>query len=89
MITVTTKDFRANQSKYIKYAQEGKKVVLTSRQGDVVLTPIKTSEGKAFEQYIESKSFQALSKKVHKEFKEGKGVTLRTPEEIENYINSL
>ncbi len=44
---VTSRDFRANQSKYIGYAHSGEDVILKSRAGSVRLTPVDTSEVKA------------------------------------------
>ena len=43
----------------------------------------------AFQKYVNSPSFHAFASKVRKEYNEGKGVTLRTPEEIEAYLDSL
>lgn len=41
---VTSRDFRANQSKYIGYAHSGEDVILKSRAGSVRLTPVDTTE---------------------------------------------
>lgn len=35
MVVVTSKDFRANQSKYIGYAHSGEDVILKSRVGSL------------------------------------------------------
>ena len=45
MIVVTSKDFRANQSRYISIAQRGEDVILKSRVGSVKLIPIEDSIG--------------------------------------------
>lgn len=44
MVVVTSKDFRANQSKYIGYAHSGEDVILKSRVGSVRLIPVDASE---------------------------------------------
>jgi len=41
---VSSRDFRANQSKYIGYAHSGEDVILKSRAGSVRLTPVDTTE---------------------------------------------
>lgn len=88
MTVITGRQFRANQSKYIGMAQRGERVILSSRVGYAELTPL-SKEDKDFHEYVNSKAFLAVAEKVRQEYEEGKGVTLRTHEEIENYLNSL
>ena len=40
MTIVTTRDFRANQTKFLDMALRGEQVVLKSRRGSVRLTPV-------------------------------------------------
>ena len=40
MTIVSTRDFRANQSKFLGMALRGEDVILRSRQGSVRLTPV-------------------------------------------------
>ena len=42
-MVVTSRDFRANQSRYIGYAHSGEDVILKSRAGSVRLMPVDTS----------------------------------------------
>lgn len=85
---ITTREFRANQGKYIKAAHEGHEVVLTSRRGDVRLTPV-DADDEEFNEYVKSPAFIKRASKVRKEYADGKGVTLRTHKEIEDYLYSL
>jgi antitoxin (DNA-binding transcriptional repressor) of toxin-antitoxin stability system len=43
-MVVTSRDFRANQSRYIGYAHSGEDVILKSRAGSVRLIPVDTTE---------------------------------------------
>ena len=88
MTIITGRQFRANQSKYIGMAQRGERVILSSRVGYAELTPL-SKEDKDVHEYVNSEDFLTLVAKVQQEYEEGKGVTLRTHEEIENYLNSL
>ena len=88
MTIITGRQFRANQSKYIGMAQRGERVILSSRVGYAELTPL-SKEDKDFHEYVNSEEFLTLAAKVRQEYEDGKGVTLRTHEEIENYLNSL
>lgn len=88
MTIITGREFRSNQSKYIGMAHKGERVVISSRSGYAELTPI-GMEDKEVGEYINSKPFMAVAKQVRKEYKEGKGVTLNSPEEIEAYLDSL
>ena len=45
-MVVTSRDFRANQSRYIGYAHNGEDVILKSRAGSVRLIPVDTSKEK-------------------------------------------
>lgn len=44
MTIVTTRDFRANQTKYLGMALRGEHVVLKSRRGSVRLMPVEEEE---------------------------------------------
>ena len=88
MTIITGREFRANQSKYIGMAHRGERVVISSRSGYVELTPV-SEDNKEVGEHINGKSFMAVAKQVRKEYKEGKGVILNTPDEIERYLDSL
>ncbi|MBR6033131.1 MAG: hypothetical protein IKP36_14425 [Bacteroidaceae bacterium] len=88
MTVITGRQFRANQSKYIRMAHRGERVILSSRAGYAELTPI-SEEDKKFDEYVSSKEFHDYAAKVKKEYEAGEGVTLRCAEDIENWFNSL
>jgi len=44
MVVVTSKDLKANLSRYISYAHQGEDVILKSRTGCVRLIPVDTAE---------------------------------------------
>ena len=44
MTIVTTRDFRANQTKFLDMALRGEHVVLKSRRGSVRLTPVEDED---------------------------------------------
>ncbi len=88
MTVITGRQFRANQSKYIRMAHRGERVILSSRAGYAELTPI-TENDQKFDEYVNSKEFLNYAAKVRKEYEAGEGVTLKCAEDIENWFNSL
>lgn len=88
MTVITGRQFRANQSKYIRMAHRGERVILSSRAGYAELTPI-SEEDKKFNEYVNSNEFLDYAAKVRKEYEAGEGVTLKCAEDIENWFNSL
>lgn len=88
MTIITGREFRTNQGKYIGMAHRGERVVISSKSGFAELTPI-SKDDKEIKEHLVGKSFHAVAAKVRKEYKNGKGVTLSTPEEIESYLASL
>lgn len=79
---VTTRDFRANQSKYIAKARNGEEVVLHSRKGCVKLVPY--DDDNAITPELQKKIDAA-----RKAYREGKCVTLGTEREIRDWFRSL
>ncbi len=88
MTVITGRQFRANQSKYIRMAHKGERVILSSRAGYAELTPI-SEDDKKFDEYLNSEEFINNSAKVLQEYKEGKGTTLRCAEDVEKWFDSL
>ena len=64
MTVITGRQFRANQSKYIGMAQRGERVILSSRMGDVKLTPLSKKEDKDFHEYVNSPAFLAIAEEA-------------------------
>ncbi len=88
MTVITGRQFRANQSKYIRLAHSGERVILSSRAGYAELTPI-SEEDKKFDDYIHSDTFRQVADKAVKEYREGKGITLKCAEDVEKWFDSL
>ena len=88
MTVITSTQFRANQSKYIRLAHSGERVVLSSRAGYAVLTPI-SEEDEKFNEYVQSDEFRAIVDQAHKDYREGKCITLRNAEEAQKWFDSL
>lgn len=88
MTVITGRQFRANQSKYIRMAHSGERVILSSRAGYAELTPV-SEEDRRFDEYVNSDEFRNIAAKVVQEYEEGKGITLRCAEDVENWFDSL
>ena len=88
MTVITGRQFRANQSKYIRMAHRGERVILSSRAGYAELTPV-SEEGRKFDEYVNSEKFKDYAAKVVREYEEGKGITLRCAEDVNNWFDSL
>ena len=84
MIVVSTRDFRANQTKYMGMANEGEDVVLKSRDcGSFKLVPVTCEETAEEENDITEDLKEALIK--FKEYLDGK----RQMKTIESLIDEL
>ena len=88
MTVITGRQFRANQSKYIRMAHNGERVILSSRAGYAELIPI-SEEDKKFDDYVQSEEFRAIAEKAVREYREGKCLTLRNAEEAKKWFDSL
>ena len=88
MTVITGRQFRANQSKYIRMAHKGERVILSSRAGYAELTPI-SEEDKQFEEYVNSEEFRAIVEQAHRDYREGKCITLRNAEDVKRWFDSL
>lgn len=88
MTIITGSQFRANQGKYIGMAHRGERVILSSKNGYAELKPL-SADDKDIKEHRLSSNFMAIARKVRQEYKEGKGISCHTPEEIEAHINSL
>ncbi len=87
MTVITSTQFRANQGRYIDLAHKGEKVIVTSRKGDVELTPV--NEEERFNKYVQSESFLTFANKVRQEVKEGKCTVCHNEDELVRHLESL
>ena len=88
MTVITGRQFRANQSKYIRMAHRGERVILSSRAGYAELTPI-SEEDKKFDEYVNSSSFLAIASKARKEFQEGKTLKFESATAAQKWMDDL
>lgn len=88
MTIITATQFRANQSKYIDMANRGERVILSSKSGYAELKPV-DKDDEEIKKHNLLATFFAVAPKVRQEYEEGKGITLKTHEDIDNYFNSL
>lgn len=87
MTVITSTQFRANQGRYIDLVHKGEKVIVTSRKGDVELTPV--NEEERFNKYVQSQSFLTFANKVRQEVKDGKCTILTSSEDVDKWFDSL
>ena len=71
MTIIKGRQLRANQSKYIRLAHSGERVILSSRVGYAELSPISVVD-KKFDDYIHSETFCKIAENAVREFREGK-----------------
>lgn len=88
MTVITGRQFRANQSKYIRLAHSGERVILSSRAGYAELTPI-SEEDKKFDDYIHSEAFRQVADKAVQEFHEGKTLRFSSASAAQKWMDEL
>ena len=88
MTIVSTRDFRANQTKYLGMAQQGHDVILRSRRGSFRLTPIEEEEKEEPKRDVTAEVCQAM--KDWKEYLEtGKSDKFRPAKELLYELRNL
>lgn len=88
MTIITSTEYKANQRKYIKRAQEGERVIISSRGKYVELKPVPETDKDVIE-HKEAKSFLAVSQRAKRRFEKGNYVTLKSKEDIDKWFDSL
>ena len=88
MTIITGTEYKANQGKYIKRAQEGERVIISSYGGYVELKPVPETD-KDVREHINAKSFFAVGSRMHKDTKEGKSIRIDSIEELHRWFDSL
>ena len=84
MTVVSIRDFRANQSKYLRLAAGGESVILTSRSGSFKIVPVTEDDS-----LVSKKEFFARIDEARKNIAEGKGTTVSSKEELDYLLASL
>ena len=83
MKVVSTRDFRANQTKYLNMVQAGEDVILRSRAGNFKITQISEDDALTNQKELETKVHRALQEVV--DAKPGK-IKLRSAEDLLNEL---
>lgn len=85
MVIISSRDFRANQTKYLDMASKGEGVILRSRSlGSFKITPITDDDT-----LMSKDEFFRKLNHAHEEIKAGKGTLLKTKEEIDQFLDAL
>ncbi len=85
MVVISSRDFRANQSKYLGMAANGQGIVLTTRSlGSFKIVPIQEDDTLMTREEL----YQKIDRGIQ-EIKEGKGYKVSTKEELERFLDTL
>ena len=88
MTIITGTEYKANQGKYIKRANEGERVIISSHGGYVELKPVPETD-KDVREHINARSFLAVGKRIRKKVDEGKMLMFNTVDELREHLASL
>ena len=85
MVIISSRDFRANQTKYLNMASKGEGVILRSRSlGSFKITPITEDDT-----LMSKDEFFRKLNHAHEAIKAGKGTVLNSKEEIDQFLDTL
>lgn len=85
MVIVNSREFRANQGKYLGMVANGEGVILRSRGlGSFKITPVTEDDTLMTKEEL----YQKIDKGI-REIREGKGYKVSTKEELERFLDSL
>ncbi len=85
MVIISSREFRANQSKYLKMASNGEDVILKSRgNGNFKIVPLTTDDTLMTRAELDAKINQAT-----KDYENGDFTSINTPEELKRFLESL
>ena len=88
MTIITGTEYKANQGKYIKRANEGERVIISSHGGYVELKPVPETD-KDVREHKDAKSFFIMATKAEKDMKEGKTVRFNSAIEAQRWMDNL
>ena len=85
MIIVSTRDFRANQGRYLNQARNGEDVIIKSRDhGSFKITPVTKDDS-----VYSMEELANLAAEAEVEYNSGKGYHKRDNESMEQFLNRL
>ena len=88
MTIITGTEYKANQGKYIKRANEGERVIISSHGGYVELKPVPETD-RDVREHINAMSFLAVGKRIRKKVDEGKMLMFNTVDELREHLALL
>ena len=84
MVIINSREFRANQGKYLGMAANGEGVVLRSRMGSFKITPVTGDDT-----LISKEEFFRKIDQAYDDIKAGKGIVVNSREELNAYLDNL
>ncbi len=85
MVIINSRQFRANQSRYLEIASHGGGVILRSRSfGSFKIVPVTEDDTLMTKEEFFRKVDEGI-----RQIEEGKGTNVRTPEELDEFFESL
>lgn len=84
MIIVTGREFRASQSKYFDFANQGEDVIIKSRRGSFRIVPV-TSEDVVYN----DKQLTEMIERALEQVKAGEVYEMKEDESAEQFINRM
>jgi len=85
MVIISSRDFRSNQSKYLKMAAEGKGVVLKTRSlGSFKIVPVSEDDT-----IMSKEDFLQRVDEGRKQIDEGRYTEIGSKEELDAFLNDL
>ena len=84
MVIINSREFRANQGKYLGMAAKGEGVVLRSRIGSFKITPVTEDDTLMSKEEL----YRKIDKGIQ-EIKEGKGYKVTSKEDLEKILEAL
>lgn len=85
MVIINSRDFRANQSRYLEMVSRGEDVILKTRSlGSFKITPVTEDDA-----LISKAEMKRKLEKARNEILAGNGKTFRSKDELSSFLNSL
>ncbi|MBR3547595.1 MAG: hypothetical protein IKN86_08535 [Bacteroidaceae bacterium] len=88
MTIITGTEYKANQGKYIRRAQEGERVIISSCGGYVELKPV-SEEDEDVKEHIKARTFLTAARRIKNKRSEKKTLRFDTLEELRAHLDSL
>jgi len=84
MTLISIRDFRSNQGKYLELAANGESVILTSRSGNFKIVPVTEDDS-----VVSKSEFLAKIEAARASIINGEGISVKGPNELSSFLESL